>query len=93
VWLDYFNKNLSRSRGRKVKRDLAVFEPSINQLIEAAKASGYDPISEEINDHCRYPRRPFVRSGYIMLPKVKDEKKRLVVQKIARMMLQKYNKG
>jgi signal recognition particle subunit SRP19 len=36
LWLDYFNKNLSRSKGRKVKRDKSVFDPSLLELIDAA---------------------------------------------------------
>ncbi|MCJ7636402.1 MAG: signal recognition particle subunit SRP19/SEC65 family protein [Nitrososphaeraceae archaeon] len=27
IWLDYFNKNLSRKKGRRIKRDMAVFDP------------------------------------------------------------------
>jgi signal recognition particle subunit SRP19 len=43
LWLDYFNKNLSRSKGRKVKRDKSVFDPSLLELIDAAMEAGYNP--------------------------------------------------
>jgi signal recognition particle subunit SRP19 len=49
LWLDYFNKNLSRSKGRKVKRDKSVFDPSLLELIDAAMEAGYNPTKEETN--------------------------------------------
>ena len=35
LWLDYFNKNLKRRQGRKVKRERAVFDPTVTELVEA----------------------------------------------------------
>lgn len=67
IWLDYFNKNLSRQKGRKVNKDKAVFDPKIDELQQAAKSSGYNPT--ETNAEVNYPRRAYVRSGYIMVSK------------------------
>ncbi len=92
LWLDYFNKNLSRSKGRKVKRDKSVFDPSLLDLIDAAMAAGYNPTKEETNDQARYPRRSFVKSGYIMILKSSDIKKSLTINTIAEKMVQKRNK-
>ena len=92
LWLDYFNKHLSKRKGRKVKRDHAVFDPTITELIDAAKLVGYNPTTEDTNDKARYPRRSFVRSGYIMLPKLEDAKKSSIITTIAEKMSQKRNK-
>jgi signal recognition particle subunit SRP19 len=92
LWLDYFNRHLSKRKGRKVKRDQAVFDPTITELIDAARLVGYNPVTEETNDKARYPRRSFVRSGYIMLPKSEDAKKSAIINTIAEKMLQKRNK-
>ncbi len=73
VWLDYFNKTLPKKMGRKVSREKSVFDPSLKELIDAAKAAGLQP--SETNDQVRYPRRPFVRSGYIVLPKEQSKSK------------------
>ena len=89
LWLDYFNKNLSRSKGRKVTRDLAIFDPSMTDLIEAAKALGYNLVSEEINDNCRYPKRPFVKSGNIMVVKQEGKNKSSIIQAVAEKMSSK----
>jgi signal recognition particle subunit SRP19 len=67
VWLDYFNKTLSREKGRRLPKDKCIFDPSLNELIESSKAAGFEPT--ETNDQVRYPRRSYVRSGYIVLEK------------------------
>lgn len=92
LWLDYFNKHLSKRKGRRVKRDGAVFDPTVAELVDAAKLAGYDPTTENINDKARHPRRSFVKSGYIMLPKSEDAKKSAVITTIAEKMSQKRNK-
>ena len=92
LWLDYFNRNLSRSKGRRVKRDRSVFDPTLLDLIDAAKAAGYDITKEETNDQARYPRRAFVKSSYIMILKSNEVKKSVTINKIAEKMLQKRNK-
>lgn len=67
VWLDYFNKTLPRSSGRRLKKDACVYDPSIKDLAAAAEAAGYK-VSES-RDDVRYPRRPYVRSGYVAVQK------------------------
>ncbi len=73
IWLDYFNKTLSKKMGRRVSRDKSIFDPSLKELIDAAKAAGLQPT--ETNDQVRFPRRPYVRSGYIVLPKALPKSK------------------
>ncbi len=67
VWLDYFNKNLKKSKGRKIGLDKCIFDPSLKELVDATKAGGLEVT--ESNDKVRYPKRPFVRSGYVVVPK------------------------
>ena len=92
LWLDYFNKHLSKRKGRRVKRDGAVFDPTLSELIDAAKLAGYDPTTENTNDKARYPRRSFVKSGYVMLPKSEGTRKSVIIGHVAEKMLQKRNK-
>ena len=73
VWLDYFNKNITKKMGRRVSREKSVFDPSLNELASAAKAAGLEPT--ETNDQVRFPRRPYVRSGYITLAKAQPKSK------------------
>ena len=92
LWLDYFNRNLSRRKGRRVKRDKSVFDPSLLDLIDAAKAAGYNLTNEETNDQARYPRRAFVKSSYIMILKSNEVKKSVTIRTIADKMVQKRSK-
>jgi len=49
-------------------------------------------LTEETNDKARYPRRSFVRSGYVMLPKSEDVKKTAIIDIVAEKMVQKRSK-
>ena len=89
LWLDYFNKNLKVRQGRRVKRDQAVFDPTVTELVEAAKAAGYDVADDAINDHARFPRRSFVKSGYVMIAKKEGVKKSKVLDSVSEKLVQK----
>ena len=67
VWLDYFNKNLKKSRGRRMGLARCVFDPTLKELSDAAETAGLE--IAETNEKARFPRRPYVRSGYISLAK------------------------
>ena len=67
IWLDYFNKTLPRNKGRKLPIEKCIFDPSLKELIEASKAAGLEP--KETEEQVRFPKRPYVRSGYIVLEK------------------------
>jgi signal recognition particle subunit SRP19 len=89
VWLDYFNRNLKRRQGRKVNRDRAVFDPSVQELVEAARAAGFQFSDQEINSDARFPRRSFVKSGYIMLAKKEGIKKSQIIDEVANKLLRR----
>ena len=76
IWLDYFNKTIPKKMGRRVPRDKSVFDPSLSELIDAAKAAGLQPT--ETNDQVRFPRRPYVRSGYIVIAKEQRPKSKII---------------
>jgi len=86
IWLDYFNKNLSRKKGRKVGKNNSVYDPTMHELIDASKSLELDLSEENINNQARYPRRSFVKSGYIMISK--KEKKSTIVNQIAKKMVE-----
>ena len=88
VWTDYINRNLSRKKGRKVPRDIAIFDPSIQELIEASRSAGFTVTSDNTNESARFPRRPYVRTGYIMLEKKQNLKKSKTLRTIAEKMAQ-----
>ena len=86
IWLDYFNKNLSRKKGRKVGKNISVYDPTMQELTDASKTLELDFSEENINNQARYPRRSFVKSGYVMIPKT--EKKSTIINQIAIKMIE-----
>ena len=88
VWLDYFNKTLSRSKGRKLEKEKCVFDPSLKELSEAAQSAGFE--ITETEEKVRYPRRSYVRSGYIVLPK--GSTKTIILNKISEKLVSKRTK-
>jgi len=88
IWLDYFNKTLTRNKGRRLEREKCIFDPSLKELIEATKAAGFE--IKESDDKVRYPKRPYVRSGYVVLPK--GTSKNQILNKISQKLVSKRSK-
>lgn len=89
LWLDYFNKNLKRRQGRKVNRDQGVFDPTVQELADAARAAGFQLSDQEINSEARFPRRSFTRSGYVMVAKKEGIKKSQILDAVADNLLRR----
>ena len=88
VWLDYFNKTLPRKKGRRLPKEKCIFDPSLKELIDAAKAANLEPTETE--DQVRFPKRPYVRSGYIVLEK--KSPKTSIMNKISEKLVSKRTK-
>ena len=88
IWLDYFNKNLKKSKGRRLSLEKCVFDPSLKELMDATKAAGFE-ITEH-DEKVRFPKRPFVRSGYVVLPK--GSSKTTILNKISEKLVAKRSK-
>ena len=88
VWLDYFNKTLQRNKVRRLSKEKCIFDPSLKELIEASKAAGLEP--KESEDQVRFPKRPYVRSGYIVLEK--NTTKTNIMNKISNKLVSKREK-
>ena len=88
IWLDYFNKNLKKSKGRRLGLEKCVFDPSLKELMDATKDGGFE--ITESDDKVRFPKRPFVRSGYVIVPK--GSSKTNILNKISQKLLLKRTK-
>lgn len=85
IWLDYFNKTLQRKKGRRMAKEKCVFDPSLKELIDATKESGFE-VSDS-NETARFPKRPYVRSGYVVVPKGSSKTK--ILNKISEKLVSK----
>ncbi len=88
IWLDYFNKNLKKSKGRRQGLEKCIFDPSLKELIDATTSAGFE--ITESDDKVRFPKRPFVRSGYVVLPKGSSKTK--ILNKISEKLILKRSK-
>ena len=85
IWLDYFNKNLKKSKGRRLGLEKCIFDTSVKELTDATTSAGFE--ITESDDKVRFPKRPFVRSGYIVLPK--GSSKTIILNKISQKLISK----
>ncbi|KAG2473157.1 MAG: hypothetical protein NPMRTH4_1570013 [Nitrosopumilales archaeon] len=88
IWLDYFNKTLSRAKGRRLGKEKCIFDPSLKELIDATKTAGFE--ITESSDKVRFPKRSYVRSGYVVLPK--ETPKSMILNKISEKLVSKRSK-
>ncbi len=72
----YFDKTISRLKGRRVPIKYAVEKPSIDNILKATKSIGLNPIIEKETSHSS---RPWRQEGRILVDK-KDSKNKLLIQ-------------
>ncbi len=75
IYPEYFDKNLSRSDGRRVSLDLAVPSPKLEDI-----GSVLDDwnIPNRLEDHEHYPAKWYERNGRIYIPKQKGTKQEVL---------------
>lgn len=63
IWPQYINKDLSLSEGRKVSKELAVKDPTVNDIERALKRKGIQAIVEK---NKAYPGKWYEKSGRVL---------------------------
>ena len=79
IWPHYFDRNLSRERGRRVPMDLAIENPRAGNIAQAARTLGLKP---ELDEDARPPSQWHSSRGRVLLPK--GAKKEEILKQIAR---------
>lgn len=74
IWPAYLDAAYTRSEGRRVPRDLAVPEPTVDEIAAAVQQVGYDAI---VDREATYPREHAPR-GRVRVQNVDDTKNDLV---------------
>ena len=72
----YFDKAVSRLKGRRVSKKYAVEKPLIENILKAAKLLNLNPTLEKESFH---PSKPWRGDGRILIDK-KDSKNKLLIQ-------------
>jgi signal recognition particle subunit SRP19 len=72
----YFDRTISRTKGRKIAKRYAIEKPSLENLAKAAKSLGLPVILEKDKSHSS---TPWKRDGRILIEK-KSSKTKLLLQ-------------
>ncbi len=83
IWPAYFDSSLTRSRGRRVTKAIAISDPTAKKVNEAAESIGLDPV---IEPGCSHPALPWKKNGRILVEK--KTSKMQTVAEIARRLQQ-----
>ena len=75
IWPAYLDAELSRSEGRRVSQDLAVEEPTVEEIAKAVQQIGYDATIERDK---AYSREPWADRGRVVVRGADDSKNDLV---------------
>jgi len=79
IWPIYFDKDKSRSNGRKVSKKYAVNKPNIALLSNIIKKLGYD---FEVDTKAKYPAFWYEEQGRLIV--FTNEKKSIILRKIGK---------
>jgi signal recognition particle subunit SRP19 len=80
IYPAYFDRNLSRSEGRRVPDDLAVEDPTVDEIAKAVQQVGYDV---RIERDVAYPREHWRTRGRVVVKGTEDARKNDLVQAAA----------
>jgi signal recognition particle subunit SRP19 len=64
IWPQYLNKNLSLKEGRKIAKEYAVKDPSLNDIERALKRLG---LTHSVQKEFSYPGKWYEKSGRILV--------------------------
>ena len=79
IWPAALDANLSRAEGRRVSLDLAVEDPTVEEIAKAVQQVGYDAVVEREK---RYPREYETR-GRVLVQNADDAGKSDLLQAVA----------
>ena len=80
-WPVYFDRNLSRSQGRRLPSNLAAPDVTLNLLKSAAESAGFE---YEVEPEKRYPKDWSQSQGYIIIVNDDGHKKKRVMLMLAK---------
>ncbi|MFD1512558.1 signal recognition particle subunit SRP19 [Halomarina rubra] len=79
IWPAALDANCSRAEGRRVSLDLAVADPTVEEIAKAVQQVGYDAVVEREK---RYPRE-FETRGRVIVQNADDAGKSDLLQAVA----------
>ena len=80
IWPAALDANCSRAEGRRVSLDLAVEDPTVDEIAKAVQQVGYDAVIER---DVAYSREPWRKRGRVLVKNAEDAAKNDIVQATA----------
>ncbi|MFB6142023.1 MAG: signal recognition particle subunit SRP19 [Halorientalis sp.] len=79
IWPAFLDADLTRAEGRRVPRDLAVPDPTVEEIAQAVQQVGYDAVVER---DVQYPREWEAR-GRVLVKDADDASRSDLLQAVA----------
>ncbi len=79
LWPAYFDATKSRGDGRRIPLDMAIDEPTVDEIAKAVQQVGYDAVIERDKT---YPRQHWDDTGRVVVSGADDESKNDLVQAV-----------
>ena len=80
LWPAYFDAEKTRSEGRRVAAEMAVEEPTVDEIAQAVQQVGYDAIIERDK---AYSRENWEENGRVLVQNADDSAKNDLIQAVA----------
>lgn len=80
LWPAYFDASLTRREGRRVSKDSAIEDPTVDEIAEAVSQVGYDVVIER---DVSYSREPHCARGRVIVKDADDAGKGDLIQATA----------
>jgi signal recognition particle subunit SRP19 len=79
IWPAYLDADLSRSEGRRVPKELAVEDPTVDEIAKAIQQVGYDAVIERDKTYSR----EYETRGLVLIKDAEDASKSDLLQATA----------
>jgi signal recognition particle subunit SRP19 len=80
LWPAYFDADKSRNEGRRVAAEMAISEPTVDEIAEAVQQVGYDAVIERDK---AYSRENWDERGRVLVKNADDSTKNDLIQAVA----------
>jgi signal recognition particle subunit SRP19 len=80
IWPAYIDAELSRREGRRVPQEVAVAEPTVDEIAKAVQQVGYDAVVERDK---AYSREGWKTRGRVLVKNADDASKNDLIQAVA----------
>ena len=82
IWPAYFDQTKTRKTGRRVPKNMAVPNPKIEEISEAARKVG---LKNEVVATTSYPKTPWQKGGSILVEKMTPKEQ--IIKKLAKQLV------